>query len=153
MHANLELVGGVNYDDAETEFANAIRESLGENAPPLSQAAEVGPFLVLPGAMPASTDVGDVSWVVPTVGLSAATWVPGTAAHTWQAIAAGGMSIGNKGMVVAAKTIAMTAVDVLTNAELVAAAREEYLERVGPDFVYEPLQGDIPPPLDYRRNP
>jgi len=153
MHANLEQVGGVQYDEMDTEFAEAISASFGENAPPLSQAAEVGPFLVLPGAVPASTDVGDVSWVVPTVGLSAATWVPGTAAHTWQAVAAGGTSIGNKGMIVAAKTIAMTAVDVLTNAELVAAAREEYLERVGPDFQYVPLQGDIDPPLDYRRKP
>jgi aminobenzoyl-glutamate utilization protein B len=79
--------------------------------------------------------------------------VPGTASHTWQAIAAGGMSIGNKGMVVAAKTIAMTAVDVLTNADLVASAREEFLERIGPDFEYVPLQGDIAPPLDYRKNP
>jgi len=153
MHANLEHVGGVDYDAAETAFAETIRASLGENAPPIERAAEVGPFMVFPGAIPASTDVGDVSWVVPTVGLSAATWVPGTASHTWQAIAAGGMSIGNKGMVVAAKTIAMTAVDVLTDAGLVAAAREEYLERVGPDFVYVPLQGDIAPPLDYRRKP
>jgi aminobenzoyl-glutamate utilization protein B len=153
MQANLEQVGGVNYDAGETEFANTIRESLGENAPPLSQAAEVSPFMVLPGAIPASTDVGDVSWVVPTVGLSTATWVPGTAAHSWQAIAADGTSIGNKGMIVAAKTIAMTAVDVLTDAELVQSAREEFLQRIGPDFHYVPLQGDIPPPLDYRRNP
>lgn len=153
MQANLEQVGGVNYDDAETEFANTIRESLGESAPPLSQATEVSRFMVLPGAMPASTDVGDVSWVVPTAGLTTATWVPGTAAHTWQAIAAGGMSIGNKGMIVAAETIAMTAVDALTNPALVQSAREEYLERIGPDFHYVPLQGDIPPPLDYRRKP
>jgi len=153
MHANLERVGGVDYSAVETDFAEKIRESLGENAPPLSQATEISPFMILPGAMPASTDVGDVSWVAPTVGLSTATWVPGTAAHTWQAVAAGGTSIGNKGMIVAAKTIAMTAVDVLTNAEMVTAAREEYLERIGPDFVYVPLQGDISPPLDYRINP
>jgi aminobenzoyl-glutamate utilization protein B len=153
MHANLEQVGGVQYDEVETAFATTIQESFGENAPPLSQAADVGPFLVLPGAMPASTDVGDVSWVAPTVGLSAATWVPGTASHTWQAIAAGGTTIGNKGMVVAAKTIAMTAVDVLTDADLVNAARDEYLERIGPDFEYVPLQGNIAPPLDYRKNP
>jgi aminobenzoyl-glutamate utilization protein B len=153
MHMNLEQVGGVHYDEAEIEFAETIRASLGDNAPPIESASEVGPFMVFPGAIPASTDVGDVSWVVPTVGLRAATWVPGTASHTWQAIAAGGMSIGNKGMVVAAKTIAMTAVDVLTNADLVAAAREEFLERIGPDFEYVPLQGDIAPPLDYRKNP
>jgi aminobenzoyl-glutamate utilization protein B len=153
MHANLEVVGGVEYDEAEQAFAETISASLGEHAPPVRSAAGVSPFLVFPGAIPASTDVGDVSWVVPTVGLSAATWVPGTAAHTWQAIAAGGMSIGNKGMLVAAKTIAMTAVDLFTDPELVASARAEYLERVGPDFEYVPLVGDRAPPLDYRRNP
>ena len=153
MHANLEQLGGVEYDAAELEFAETISATLGDGAPPVQSAAGVSPFIVFPGAIPASTDVGDVSWVVPTVGLSAATWVPGTAAHSWQAIAAGGMSIGNKGMMVAAKTIAMTAVDLMTDSDLVAAARAEYLERVGPDFEYAPLVGDRSPPLDYRRNP
>jgi len=153
MHANLEQVGGVHYDIDERSFAEAIRKSLPESAPPIETAAKVGPFMVMPGALPASTDVGDVSWVVPTVGLTTATWVPGTAAHTWQAVAAGGMSIGNKGMLVAAKTIAMTAIDVLTNEELVAAALKEHKGRVGPNFEYVPLQGDRSPPLDYRRKP
>eukprot|EP01034_Spumella_vulgaris_P038629 gene38629-47706_t len=53
----------------------------------------------------ASSDVGDVSWAVPTTGLSTATWVPGTPAHSWQAVACGGTTIALKGMVVAAKTI------------------------------------------------
>ena len=51
-----------------------------------------------------STDVGDISWVCPTTGMRAATWVPGTVAHSWQAVVAGGTSIGHKGMMVAAKT-------------------------------------------------
>ena len=54
-------------------------------------------------------------------------------------------------MIVAAKTLAMTAVDLFTDAELLAAARAEYLERVGPDFEYIALVGDRDPPLDYRR--
>jgi aminobenzoyl-glutamate utilization protein B len=94
-----------------------------------------------------------VSWVVPTVGLRAATWVPGTAAHSWQAIAAGGTSIGEKGMIVAAKAMAMTAADLFTNDALRAAARAEFDERVGPGFVYRALVGDRPPPLDYRLPP
>ena len=53
-----------------------------------------------------STDVGDVSWTVPTAGFSTATWVPGTPAHSWQAVAAGGTSIGMKGMQNAAKVLA-----------------------------------------------
>ncbi len=153
MQANLEQVGGVEYDVAEREFAETLRASLPESSPPLEAAARVEPFVVLPGAIPASTDVGDVSWVVPTVGLSAATWVPGTSAHTWQAIAAGGMSIGNKGMLVAAKAIALTAVDLFANKDLIASAREEHQRRVGPDFKYVPLLGDRVPPLEYRKRP
>ena len=61
----------------------------------------------------ASTDVGDVSWSVPTAGFGTATWVPGTPAHSWQAVAAGGMSIGHKGMLLAAKTLADTAAELV----------------------------------------
>ena len=148
---NLERVGGVVYDDAERAFAEAIHATLQEDSPPLESAAEVQPYM--PRAAGGSTDVADVSWVVPTVGMSAATWVPGTPAHSWQAIAAGGTSIGEKGMLVAAKTLAMTAVELFTDPDLVAAAIAERLERVGPDFEYVSLVGDRDPPLDYRNPP
>jgi aminobenzoyl-glutamate utilization protein B len=153
MHANLEQVGGVEYDETEFEFARTLQASLPDDSPLLETAAQVAPFYVREEAGAYSTDAGDVSWIVPATSLTAATWVPGTAAHSWQAIAAGGMSIGNKGMLVAAKTLAMTAVDLLTNPELVAAARAEHERRRGPDFVYVPLLGDRDPPLDYRRKP
>jgi aminobenzoyl-glutamate utilization protein B len=97
-----------------------------------------------------STDVGDVSWTVPTAGLSTATWVPGTSAHSWQAVAAGGTDIGNKGMVNAAKTLAFMMHDLFTQPALIDAAQEEFLRRRGPDYIYEPLVGDRDPPLDYR---
>jgi len=97
-----------------------------------------------------STDVGDVCWVVPNSGLSTATWVPGTPAHSWQAVAAGGMSIGHKGMINAAKTLAMSVHDLMTKPELVAAARAEFDRKRGAGFVYAPLIGDRKPPLDYR---
>ena len=147
-HANLTRVGGVEYDDAEREFAAMIGETLA-NPLPLESADEIQPYRPRPAG--GSTDVADVSWVVPTVGITTATWVPGTPAHSWQAIAAGGMSIGEKGMVVAAKTLAMTTVDLFTDAELLNAAKAEYAERVGPDFRYVSLVGDQPPPLDYRK--
>lgn len=150
VHANLVEVGGVHYDDDEREFAESIHATLPDDAPALSSATEVAEYSH--GVAGGSTDVGDVSSVVPTAGLSTATWVPGTAAHSWQAVAAGGTSIGDKGMVVAAKTLAMTAVDLFTTPELVADAMREYRDRVGPDFVYEALLGDRPPPLDYRVN-
>ena len=53
-----------------------------------------------------STDVGDVSWVVPTAGFATACWVPGTPGHSWQAVACGGTTIGKKGMQLAAKVLA-----------------------------------------------
>lgn len=80
-----------------------------------------------------------------------ATWVPGTPAHSWQAVAAGGMSIGYKGMMVAAKTLALTAIDLFTQPELLAEAREEFDGRTGPDFEYAALLGNREPALDYRK--
>ena len=152
MHANLERVGGVSYTDEERRFAESIRNTLGEDAPPISEAARVQPFRD-GGRSGGSTDVADVSWVVPTVGLRTATWVPGTAAHSWQAIAAGGMSIGEKGMINAAKTMAMSAIDLFTQPQLRAEAVAEYRNQVGPNFVYRSLVGDRDPPLDYRGPP
>ncbi len=100
--------------------------------------------------MSGSTDVGDVSWIVPTAGLATATWVPGTAAHSWQAVAAGGTSIGNKGMLVAAKTLAATAVDLFLQPDIIEAAWAEHHVNRGPDYEYVSLVGDRDPPLDYR---
>ncbi len=97
-----------------------------------------------------STDVGDVSFAVPTVGLRTATWVPGTPAHSWQAVAAGGTSIGSKGMMVAAKALTLTAMDLYKDPELVKKAKQEFVERRGTDFKYIPLLGDREPALNYR---
>jgi len=149
MDRNLRAVGGVSYTPEERAFAETIRKSLPPDAPPLEFATEIQAFEMKEAG--GSTDVADVSWVVPTTGLRTATWVPGTAAHSWQAIAAGGTSIGTKGMLVAAKTLALTAIDLMTDPALRAAAKAEYEKRVGPDFVYVPLVGDRKPPLDYRK--
>jgi len=149
MDKNLRQVGGVNYTPEELAFAEKIRATLPEDAPPLSSAAEIQPF-ERRGAEGGSTDVADVSWVVPTSGLNTATWVPGTAAHSWQAIAAGGTSIGMKGMLVAAKTLTLTAIDLFSDPKLIADAKAEYQRAVGPNFVYQSLVGDRAPPLDYR---
>ncbi|NIR38890.1 MAG: amidohydrolase, partial [Actinobacteria bacterium] len=99
MHENLVEVGGIEYDEEERRFAEMIRGTLPADAPPVGSAAEIEPFVVEEVGSGGSTDVGDVSWVVPTAGLSTATWVPGTSAHSWQAVAAGGTSIGTKGMI------------------------------------------------------
>jgi len=100
--------------------------------------------------MGGSTDVGDVSWAVPTVGLAAATWVPGTPAHSWQAVAAGGTEIGKKGMMVAAKTLALTAIDFFKDPALVEKAHTDWLKARGENFKYEALLGNRKPALNYR---
>ena len=148
MDANLQLVGGVEYTPEERRFAEEIMKSYpSENLTPGS-AAELVPFQVREKGF-ASTDVGDISWVTPTTSMRAATWAPGTVAHSWQAVAAGGTSIGHKGMLVAAKTLALSAVDIFRDPGIAANAREELLARRGADFEYEALLGDREPPLDY----
>ena len=93
--------------------------------------------------------MGDVSYTLPTVGLRAATWVPGTPAHSWQAIAAGGTEIGTKGMLVASKTMALTAIDLMSNPDLLKKATDEFNKSKG-DYKYKALLGDIKPALNYR---
>lgn len=151
MHYNLSRVGGVTYTDEERAFAEKILATYDSRGAQPEDAETIKPFEVRERGGYASTDVGDISWVVPTAGLGAATWVPGTAAHSWQAVAAGGTSIGHKGMMVAAKTIALTAMDIFQQPEVLPKARQELQRRQGADFEYRPLIGDRAPPLDYRQ--
>jgi len=149
MQKNLQQVGGFEYTPEEQAFAAALRRSLEGNLPPVDQANTV--LTPEPGIGSASTDVGDVSWRVPTVQLTAATWVPGTPAHSWQAVAAGGTSIGVKGMMVAAKSMALTALDLFTDATHIQHARAEFDRKRGPNFKYTTRLADRKPALDYRR--
>jgi aminobenzoyl-glutamate utilization protein B len=148
MDEKLRSVGGVEYNDYEQEFAEQIHASLDHPELELGSEEEIQPFLI--DLSYGSTDVGDVSMTVPTVGLNTATWVPGTSAHTWQSAAASGMTIGFKGVQVAAKTLSLAAIELFENEELRRAARAEFDERRGEDFTYEALLGNRPPPLDYR---
>lgn len=150
MQNNLETVGGVNYNAEEIEFGKKIQAGIGYACPPLSSAATVKPLIRDAAAPMGSTDVGDVSYTVPTVGMSAATWVPGTPAHSWQAVAAGGTSIGTRGMMVAAQAMALTAIDLFQNPAILDKAQQEFREARGKDFQYTPLLGDRQPALNYR---
>lgn len=147
LQRNLEQVGGVAYSPDEVAFGQKIQASLGAPAPPVAQAAAVAPYSRQD--LGGSSDVGDVSYVVPTVGLLAATWVPGTPAHSWQAVACSGQEIGSKGLMVAAKTMALTAIDLFSDADLRARAQAELKQQVG-SYVYKPLLGDRKPALNYR---
>jgi aminobenzoyl-glutamate utilization protein B len=151
MHKNLSSLGGIKYDKSEIEFANKLKSSF-LTATDITTAELIQPFKLQLKGTGGSTDVGDVSWMVPTMGLRTATWVPGTSAHTWQAVAAGGMSIGIKGMMKAAKTLTLTGIELYQKPEIIERAKIEWnSRRGGSDFKYEPLLGNRKPPLDYRK--
>ncbi|MBN3584176.1 amidohydrolase [Algoriphagus aestuarii] len=152
MHKNLEKVGGVAYNQEERKFAEDIIKTYpaGVMVSP-DDANEIAPFEVNEKGSGGSTDVGDVSWLVPTAGLGTATWVPGTSAHTWQAVAAGGTSIGKKGMMVAAKTLTLTVMDIFKDPSIAEKAKTELDKRRGANFKYEALTGERSAPLDYRK--
>ena len=153
MHANLTMIGGVNYTEEEKIFAQKISETLGEQKQAIENAGVIKDYKTdgesaISGG---STDVGDVSWTVPTIGLRTATWVPGSSPHSWQSTAASGMSIGQKGMIVAAKTLACTALDLFKDQTIIEKAKAEFIQKRGVNFKYEALLGDRKPALDYRK--
>jgi aminobenzoyl-glutamate utilization protein B len=150
MNEKLNAVGGFAYSPDERAFAEKIYATLMSPSVELASHHNVQAWdYERPGL--GSTDVGDVSWTVPTVGLRTATWVPGTPAHSWQATAAGGMSIGFKGMNVASQTLALAGKELFLRPDLIAAAQVEFAERRGANFKYRALLGDRPPALDYRK--
>lgn len=153
---HLQRLSGVRYTPDELAFALEMSSSL--SSVPLSEqelessARAVRPFE--PGftdIWPASSDVGDVSWLVPTNWVRTAAWVPGTTAHTWQAVAASNSSIGIKGMNLAATVLALTAVELFNSEQLLGNVQTELERRRGAKFIYKSLVGDRPPPLDYMK--
>lgn len=152
MHENLTTVGGITYTPEEREFALKIGRTVFGVAPAPETVGLIAPYV--PGQRRegggGSTDVGDVSWVVPTVGLRAATWAPGTPAHSWQAVACGGASLGLKGMNLAAKVVAGTLLDLFAKPAVIAEAKVEFEQKRGAGFKYVALLGDRPPALNYR---
>jgi aminobenzoyl-glutamate utilization protein B len=146
---NLHLVGGVTYTREEQSFAERIRKTLPQDrARPLG--SQEGIRTPQEGYFSASTDMGDVSWIVPTAALNTATWVPGIPAHSWQSAACSGMSIGRKGMLVAAKTLALTAMDLFTDPAELKAARESFEQRRAGHTYESRIPPDHKPPLNYR---
>lgn len=147
--ANLKALNTLEYNPEETAFALRLRETLGTPVP-LESIRQV--IDQTGTTVKGSTDVGDVSWVVPTTGFNAACWVPGTASHSWQAVAAGGTTIGRQGMLLASRVLAASAWDLYHQPATLTAARDELQRRLG-DRRYEPLMPvDLKPRLDYRKS-
>jgi aminobenzoyl-glutamate utilization protein B len=151
MNANLEKVGGFAYTAEETKFAEELRKTL-TDAPDVRIGSQEQVRPMRAGQInSSSTDYADVSWTVPAVSMTGATFVPGVPAHSWQAAACAGGSIGVKGMMVAAKTMALTTIDLFTNPEHIQKAKAEFDQKRGPNFVYKTRLADRKPALDYRK--
>jgi aminobenzoyl-glutamate utilization protein B len=149
---NLDEVGGFRYTAQEEHFAEELQKSLppgGARDPGSTASIEpLRPFN--PNEPAASTDVGDVSWNVPTIGFIAATFVPGVVPHTWQAAACAGMSIGQKGMLVAAKALALTGADLFSNPQLIQDAKKDFDRQLAGKTYKSEIPAGQKPPLDYR---
>lgn len=151
VQKNLELVGGVEYDDRERTFAEAMVKESGLDLDILKNAVEIQPLAEeKPSTGGGSSDVGDVSWVVPTISFNSATFIPGSPGHSWQNVASGGTTIGTKALINTAKVFSLSAIDLFTDPDLLETAVAEFEERRGADFEYVPLLGDRAPALDYR---
>jgi len=98
-----------------------------------------------------STDYADVSWNVPAVSMTAATFAPGIAPHSWQATAFSASTVGMKGMMVAAKSMTLTTLDLFSDPTHIQKAKAEFEQKRGPNFVYKTRLADRKPALDYRK--
>lgn len=154
MDRNLRSLGGIEWTPEEKAFATKMRESMPNARGSIDSVAQVQPYAVRtdPDAAGGSTDMSDISWVVPTVGLATATFVPGMPGHSWQNVAASGTSIGDKGSLHAARTLALTIAEMITSPDVLATAKAEMEKRRGPNFKYVAMVGDRAPALDYRNN-
>ncbi|MGE0104462.1 MAG: amidohydrolase [Blastocatellales bacterium] len=144
IHRNMTWLGPIEYTEQEQSFAREIQRATGSEEKGLD--GSVKPLNdPLPNPPGGSTDVGDVSWVVPTLHLSVTT-APESAWHAWPVVACGGMSIGHKGMAYAAKTLAATMVDLFEDDDARQAIKNEF-ESKTKGFVYKPYIPDGPPPI------
>lgn len=145
IQQNLELLGPISYTEEETTFAKKIQEST--NKPQVGLHSKVDPLEeTAPAGMGGSTDVGDVSWIVPVVRMTTATAPLGTPWHSWAVVACGGMSIGHKGLLHTSKTLAMTMADIMQDPKKIEEIKAEFRKRKG-DHIYKGLVPDGPPPL------
>jgi len=139
MHQQLEKIGLPEYDDADKTFARQLRETLSDDEKSehripetrgLDLAEKMPPFRPHMSLHYASTDVGDVSWVIPTAQLRSATWAVGTQPHSWQVVAQGKCSYAHKGMLHAGKVMAATALELLKDPSKIDTAKKELADAI-----------------------
>jgi len=159
--AALDEIGALPFTETEHAYAQQIADAypaatrlaavrashLPESLLSQSLVSAVLPSPDAGRVMSGSTDVADVSWVTPTVQIAAACWVLGVPAHSWGITATGAMSIGHKGMLHAAKTLALIAVKLHQNPAHLTAAREEFRTATGGHAYQCPLPEGLEPDL------
>ena len=146
-YANLLDLNDLEFTDEDRQFAMRLQTTLAKP----KALADIEQVRRIRETGMGSTDVGDVSWVVPTAGFNAACWVPGVPGHSWQAVACGNTPIGRRGMNLAARVLAATAWDLYKSPTVVRAAKEELERRLDGDSYQTLMEPGQLPPLDYRR--
>lgn len=144
LHQNMQALAPMQFTAEEQAFAKQIQANTG--VPAKGLLSELQPLNPNPPAEGGSTDVGDVSWNVPTLHFSVTTGAEGAPWHGWPVVATSGMSIGHKGMLYASKVLAATAVDLYEKPAVREAIKKEFAEQTK-GFVYKPFIGDGPPPV------
>lgn len=168
MYENMCELGDIAYTDKELAYARAFTDTLPETAQksvasmiarafapiPKEQAdamaaipvqGELFPYALTDAPMSGSTDVGDASWIAPTAQALATCYPTGTVSHSWQWVSTGKSSIAHKGMLYAAKAMAMTALDAIRDPELVRRATEEHADRREGEPYRCPIPNDVKP--------
>lgn len=163
MQTHLELLGPPQFDQSDRDYALRFQQTLSQEdirsayerfSVPVDYQRPLCDFL-LPLQRPhsdmvGSTDVGSVSWVVPTVQVYSATYAIGTPAHSWQLVAQGKAPAAHKGMTHAAKIMASTAADLLSHPALIAQAQAEHRARLNDVAFINPIPDDVNPPFPDR---
>lgn len=146
VYSNLLLVGPPQFTEEEQVYAKEIQKNLGIEEKGLKK--EIEPFKLPQRSWGGgSTDVAEVSWLTPTTSLGVAFKPEGTPGHHWAAVACGGMSIGHKAMITAAKVMAASGIDFLTNPGIIKKMRAEWMERKEGKEYKSPLPVDLEPPV------
>jgi len=146
VYSNLLLVGPPQFNEEEQRFAKEIQKNMGLEEKGLETRIE--PFAYPQRSLGGgSTDVAEVSWLTPTTTLEIACKPSGTPGHHWSTVACGGMSIGHKCLITAAKVMAGAGVDLLTKPELIIKMKEEWLEKKKGREYKSPLPPDLKPPI------
>ena len=141
---NMELLGPIDYSKDELKYAKTIQRET--DKPEDGMDADIEPLRETLPAQGGSTDVGDVSQIIPVVRARVTAAPKDVPWHSWAVVACTGMSIGHKGMLFAAKSLSMTMVDLFENPQLVKEIKAEFKERKG-DKVYKAMIPDGPPPV------